>query len=164
MLQSRLAPTPDNADDILAVNVARTVIESQETPKDALKAVQEIVSLGIPRRAAFWAYFAITGGWPPAICAHCGARFTRNFSFARWCRKCDAAGPGRVISSEARRREIARSTANVAVRRGKLQPQPCETCGNPTAEKHHSDYSKPLQVIWLCRCCHMGEHAGKCFP
>jgi hypothetical protein len=32
-----------------------------------------------------------------------------------------------------------------------LVPQPCEVCGATKVEKHHPDYSKPLEVRWLCR-------------
>jgi hypothetical protein len=49
---------------------------------------------------------------------------------------------------------------NNATRRGKLVPQPCEHCGaeNYKTEGHHPDYSKPLDVVWLCRPCHKQLH------
>jgi hypothetical protein len=37
-----------------------------------------------------------------------------------------------------------------AVRDGRLIKHPCEVCGSATVQAHHSDYSKPLEVIWLC--------------
>jgi len=49
----------------------------------------------------------------------------------------------------------ARYLANVARRKGILIPQPCEICGSiDHLEMHHDDYSKPLEVMWLCRPCH----------
>ena len=47
-----------------------------------------------------------------------------------------------------------------AVRDGRLIPQPCQICGATKVEAHHDDYSKPLEVRWLCRIHHM-EHHGK---
>jgi hypothetical protein len=63
------------------------------------------------------------------------------------------------LTDEQRAKANSRSTANVAVRRGKLKREPCERCGGLNAEKHHDDYSKPLEVRWLCRECHMEHHA-----
>jgi hypothetical protein len=41
---------------------------------------------------------------------------------------------------------------------GVLVKQPCEVCGYEPAEAHHSDYSKPDEVRWLCRKHHIKIH------
>jgi len=46
----------------------------------------------------------------------------------------------------------------VAQKRGQLLKQPCEKCGEADSQKHHEDYSKPLEVRWLCARCHRVEH------
>lgn len=62
-------------------------------------------------------------------------------------------------------RANARSYANCYQRRGILVPKPCERCGTTDrVEKHHEDYSKPLQVRWMCRLCHMAEHGVRHNP
>lgn len=50
-------------------------------------------------------------------------------------------------------KSIARAYANQYKSRGKLIPQPCRYCGNAEVQMHHEDYSKPLEVIWLCKIC-----------
>jgi len=47
-----------------------------------------------------------------------------------------------------------------AIKKGNLKaPKYCEHCGLiEKLQAHHSDYSKPLDVIWLCVLCHNKEH------
>ena len=45
-----------------------------------------------------------------------------------------------------------------------VKPNNCQSCGKLAERKtdivaHHHDYSKPLDVKWLCRQCHGAEHA-----
>ncbi len=48
-----------------------------------------------------------------------------------------------------------------AVRDGKVQKMPCVICGAQKSEGHHDDYTKPLDVIWLCRLHHGQLHTKK---
>lgn len=52
----------------------------------------------------------------------------------------------------------ARYMVGSAIRRGSLVRQPCEHCGEPKSQAHHEDYSKPLDVRWLCFVCHRKAH------
>lgn len=53
----------------------------------------------------------------------------------------------------------ARAVSN-AVRDGRLLKEPCLFCRSETGlEAHHRDYTKPLEVVWLCRRCHRRLHA-----
>lgn len=61
---------------------------------------------------------------------------------------------------EFRKRMLARSHAKNAQNRGQIKQSPCEKCGSADSQKHHQDYSKPLEVIWLCRDCHKAIHGG----
>lgn len=65
---------------------------------------------------------------------------------------------GRQLTPEQRRKDNARSYANVYLRRGKLQRAACVDCGSPESQMHHEDYDRPLDVIWLCRPCHLARH------
>jgi hypothetical protein len=55
-------------------------------------------------------------------------------------------------------REMARVLLHRALRKGWLTKQPCEKCGDPKGQAHHEDYSKPLEVHWMCHKCHGKEH------
>lgn len=45
-----------------------------------------------------------------------------------------------------------------AIRAGKLVRIPCEVCGNPKSQAHHEDYSRHLDVTWLCATHHAEHH------
>lgn len=54
----------------------------------------------------------------------------------------------------------ARAKVSYAVKTGKLiRPSSCERCKTVTKiQGHHEDYSKPLEVMWLCKKCHVDRH------
>lgn len=46
-----------------------------------------------------------------------------------------------------------------ALRQGKLESGPCAVCGcTKNIDGHHTDYTKPLDVVWLCKTHHREEH------
>ncbi len=46
-------------------------------------------------------------------------------------------------------------------RKGKIISNPCCICGDENTQGHHPDYSKPLEVAWLCSKHHKEVHYGK---
>ena len=58
------------------------------------------------------------------------------------------------------RKARARSAVADALERGVLvRPGNCENCHRPAkVHGHHDDYSRPLEVRWLCPKCHSGWH------
>lgn len=58
-------------------------------------------------------------------------------------------------------KRAAHHAVSNAVRDGRLIKQPCEKCGNPKAQAHHDDYSKPLDVRWLCIPHHNEHHIAE---
>ena len=53
----------------------------------------------------------------------------------------------------------AHRALRVALLKGRVSERPCEVCGAGKAHAHHDDYSKPLDVIWLCPVHHRERHA-----
>jgi hypothetical protein len=81
-------------------------------------------------------------------------------------------GRGKIINSISHRKSNkvyarknpekiqAHNTLNHARQRGEILRLPCGVpgCNNPTSEAHHEDYSKPLDVDWMCRKHHLEHH------
>lgn len=42
-----------------------------------------------------------------------------------------------------------------------LDDKKCEDCGNKAVDRHHEDYSKPLEIKFLCKKCHKKIHRRK---
>lgn len=57
-------------------------------------------------------------------------------------------------------KRAAQSMVLSAIRSGKIiKPKRCTECRRTVKiDGHHEDYSKPLDVIWLCRACHLRRH------
>lgn len=54
---------------------------------------------------------------------------------------------------------IAHHKVTQAIQSGRLVRQPCEVCGELEVEGHHDDYSRPLEVRWLCPSHHHLRHS-----
>ena len=59
-----------------------------------------------------------------------------------------------------RERRLTYGKVKWAVISGKIKkPKLCQKCGKrKRLQGHHKDYSKPLDVMWLCIDCHMEQH------
>ena len=56
-------------------------------------------------------------------------------------------------------KDRARRMLNYHLRAGNITRQPCEVCGSIDGiEAHHDDYSRPLNIRWLCFRHHRMEH------
>lgn len=97
-------------------------------------------------------------------CSKCGDDLGDRYGVGRYCKKCHAGWMRKNrksykdLTDEQRQKVIARAYANVAIKRGKMKKQACLDCASAHSEMHHEDYSKPLEVIWLCRKCHLKRH------
>lgn len=93
-------------------------------------------------------------------------RAKRAEQYAEYERRRNSDVVRRVLCQRYQRRQHARdpmkNRARLKTRRailsGALVRQPCEVCGNPKVDAHHVDYSRPLDVRWLCRRHHADAH------
>lgn len=62
-----------------------------------------------------------------------------------------------------RERQNARHAVRYAIQTGKMvRPDTCSACGSfCNAHAHHDDYTKRLDVRWLCKPCHEEVHRGQ---
>lgn len=108
------------------------------------------------------AYRPIVLGMAESLCSVCES--ARPAPYYPVCQGCSQDYRGLQYAAQA---EVVK-----ALRRGELvRPDRCSDCGKPgkpgpgtSIEGHHPDYSKPLEVEWLCRRCHKSRHAYKRDP
>lgn len=92
-----------------------------------------------------------------------------NAQRGRWSREISpqARERKRVRDREWKRANREKTRAHVAVaqaiqRHELIRPVFCaecrKTCRHSEIQAHHKDYSKPLDVIWLCGSCHRARH------
>lgn len=99
------------------------------------------------------------------ICQRCGAPFQSTRRQKRMACPGECFRAMEAIESHTRRtafsgqRQFAHGLVSATISRGDLKPLPCENCGSTRhVVAHHDDYSKPLDVRWLCRSCHNRHH------
>ncbi len=56
---------------------------------------------------------------------------------------------------------LARGEVRKAISRGDITRGSCQVCGEENAQGHHEDYTKPLDVLWLCDTHHKRLHGGQ---
>ena len=65
----------------------------------------------------------------------------------------------KIYRSEKPEAYKSHTTVNNAINRGRLTKKPCAVCGSTErVEAHHEDYSRPLDVIFLCSVHHHAVH------
>lgn len=72
---------------------------------------------------------------------------------------------GKQVAAESNRKQkkkfpekyAARQAVHAALLSGRLTKQSCK-CGSMKVQAHHTDYTQPLRVEWLCDPCHRHEH------
>lgn len=105
-------------------------------------------------------YRAKKNEWVCRPCANARLRIHR----AKWdeARKAEIRALIAPRKSEWAKRNREKTRAHYAVHRalksGELVRQPCAVCSSPDSESHHPDYSRPLEVVWLCRPHHVAVH------
>lgn len=97
------------------------------------------------------------------LCSICGGE--KPNSKWSYCLKCNNEKSAQwkrenpFLSEEERFKKKVRQLTRYAVRQGRLIEMPCEVCKSTVKiEAHHDDYSKPLEVRWLCRKHHREHH------
>ena len=111
-------------------------------------------------------------------CSRCKTteKLIKNSKFSYICRECNRKRAEKYRSTEEgraninkavsksikkhRARQTARARVCYHVKKGNLiKPVVCSICGNEERiYAHHEDYSKPLEVMWVCMDCHRGLH------
>lgn len=105
------------------------------------------------------------------ICSKCGSSKSHYPNAKRkqdrfCCRPCDNArrnewrhNAGMHRDQCAKEKRAAHAAVHSALKTGRLTRCPCEICGaTNSVQAHHDDYSKPLDVMWLCVTHHRERH------
>lgn len=118
------------------------------------------VCIGCQERLPIESFYKSTRGNRQSRCKPC---FNKKTSYYNRSYKPDpvkVSAKGSLFRSENKDKTKAHRLVVKALREGNLtRPETCESCGkHGRIQGHHADYSKPLEVDWLCSSCHTLEH------
>lgn len=85
--------------------------------------------------------------------------FNISSSWPEYCRACyNYYKSNRYKDPKYKAKHSARKKAYDALKAGKIFKFNCAICDSDKSQMHHPDYSKPLDVYWLCKKCHTELH------
>ena len=97
-----------------------------------------------------------------STCSNCGKEKEESQYNEGYCKSCKAFRKKQIRpyrTEEQRFKTAVRELTARAIKQGKLTRQPCEVCNTiEDVQAHHDDYTKPLDVRWLCRKHHREHH------
>jgi hypothetical protein len=119
--------------------------------KEDEKFAVEMVESGLPYSAVA-AFYQVTRQHVWKLCKDAGIEKKRL--------------PERKYEPSDHLKHRAQRLSAIAIRYGVLIPEPCSVCGvfgknesgRSIIEAHHEDYTKPLDVVWLCQKHHRERH------
>ena len=61
---------------------------------------------------------------------------------------------------ERRKKRLVRDRTRTVLKAGKITKKPCQItgCGDRDSMIHHNDYDNYLDIVWLCKSCHIEVH------
>ena len=95
-------------------------------------------------------------------CKECRREFDRERNLRPdrklYIKQWEQSGRGKELRSLARKKDrlqnkdkyCARRLLNKLIKESLIKRMPCEICGKE-GNGHHPDYTKPVEVVWLCR-------------
>lgn len=101
-----------------------------------------------------------------SICVECKKPFKayKNSEGIYCSKSCSIAvkNRGRLVVGSEEMRDLARTVVARVIRNSpRLKSRQCSSCLDYCdTVAHHDDYTKPLEVSWLCRSCHLKLHHG----
>ncbi len=101
---------------------------------------------------------------PATVCKECHkARMLVYYNTPEYRAKNSGYQKARLAVKENYVKHAARTKLGHALRMGWMtKANFCTICGSDQEiEGHHEDYSKPLDVVWVCRNCHLKHHTAE---
>lgn len=95
------------------------------------------------------------------ICRRCNTRILKKYRSSERGKAVARANTYKSIKKYPQK-QAARVSVRRCVKEGKLtKPISCSSCGRKgSVDAHHEDYTKPLDVVWLCKSCHSEADKG----
>ncbi len=134
------------------------------TPEEAVAPFRTCTRCSVTRLTEHYPFSARGMGGRLRVCKPCMSAYSREYRRQAWK---DPERRRRLLTRSGnsdyklpKHKQVARSVVAWAVKCGDLvRPAICEDCGNERkVHGHHEDYSKPLEVIWVCSRCHGRRH------